>query len=117
VRIAGSRQLADETVSGVTDDWPLSDCVPSDVAELLSSYHPSSVPSSGVDVTPPLVTPVGFTVGVDVLADAAECPSSTTTRLANPPKLAAAATALLLRSVRSRASRSGVMGTASSGID
>jgi hypothetical protein len=129
-------QLAVETVSGVTgcvlllpepdDELPFDEPDEPDEPDELdepddewrSSDQESSFDgSSGVVVTPvPLVTPVWSTVGVVVaLAADAECPRRTTTRLANPPKLAAAATALLRRSARSRASRSGVMGSASSG--
>jgi hypothetical protein len=59
------------------------------------------------DVVDDCVVVVGVEVveAFEVLA-AAECPTKTATRLANPPKLAAAATALLRRTTRSRAARS-----------
>jgi hypothetical protein len=105
------------TVSGTTVVVPLvGDCdplVPVDVAvpsslvadELSSDefeFESGSVDESLFDV---LEEPDPEFVVAVWLPDVSGVPSKTATRLAKPPKLAAAATALLRRSVRSRSTR------------
>jgi hypothetical protein len=66
----------------------------------------SLVLGCGVVVVDEVDDVVGVAVPVEAVDVVPEAPTSTATRLANPPTLAAAATARLRRMVRSRARRS-----------